>query len=117
MSADQIIIEGIEVMAHVGVPDEERAKAQKLEISLILYLNLAKAGHTDDLKQTIDYFSVQQRVIQIVQQKPRKLIETLAEDLASTVLKEFGAKEIQIEVKKFILEKTKSVAVRIIREA
>jgi len=113
--SDQIIIDGIQVMAHIGVPDEERAKPQKLEISLVLHRDLSPAGRSDDLKGTIDYFFVHQRTLQIVQQKPRKLIESLAEDLSSILTKEFAMEKIEIKIRKFILENTRAVEVHITR--
>jgi dihydroneopterin aldolase len=113
---DQIVIEGMEAMAFIGVPDEERAKAQKIEITLVLHKDIRRAGKSDHLNDTIDYALVHQKALRVVEQRPRKLIENLAEDLASVLMREFSLQRIDIKVTKFILENTKSVSVCIIRE-
>ena len=115
--ADQIILHGIQVMARVGVPAEERAQQQPLEISVALDLDLRRAARTEKLNATLDYASVHQKIIQVVQARPRPLIETVAEDIAQALLKIFKIKRIEVEVRKFILQHTRSVAVRIIRKA
>ena len=114
---DQIILNGIRVMAHVGVPDRERAKPQALEISAVLHLDLKPACRTDRLEYTIDYAEVHRKIIGLAKQRPRRLIETMAEDMAKAIIKTFKVKRVEIEIHKFILEHTRSVAVRIVREA
>jgi len=114
---DQIRLSAIRVSTHIGVPDEERAQPQSLEVDLTLVpvKGFAQAG--DELEGTIDYFSVWQRVHEIAGEKPRKLIETLAEELANAVLKEYEAvAEVGVVVRKFILPQTGSVSVTIWRE-
>ena len=107
----------MEVMACVGVPDEERARPQRLEISIVLYLNLSRAGHDDDLSMSINYENVYNKIRAVAEQRPRRLIETVAEDVARSLLDVFKVGRVEVEVRKFILPRTRSVAVRIIREA
>ncbi len=114
---DRIILDGIEVMACVGVPDEERARPQRLEISIVLHLDLSQAGHNDDLGMSINYETVCNKTRAVVEQRPRRLIETVAEDVAQALLDAFRVENIEVEVRKFVLPRTRSVAVRIIREA
>jgi dihydroneopterin aldolase len=49
--------------------------------------------------------------------KPRRLIETLAAELAQVVLEEFAAAQVQITLRKRILPQTDHVAVRLVRTA
>jgi len=112
---DQIILDGMQIMAHVGVPDEERARPQKLEVSVVLELDLSRAALTDQLTMSVDYVEAQRRTIEVAQQRPRFLIETVAEDIAQRLLRDFKPKRVEVEVKKFVLENTRSVAVRISR--
>ncbi len=112
---DQIIIDGMQIMARVGVPDEERARPQKLEVSVVMELDLSRAAQTDQLAMSVDYAEAQRRTIEVVQQKPRFLIETMAEDIAQRLLRDFQIARVEVEVKKFVLENTRSVAVRISR--
>ncbi len=113
--SDCIIIDRMEVMAHVGVPDEERAMPQRLEISLVLERDLREAARKELLDRTVDYAAIHQSILKVVQSRPRPLIETLAEDVAQAVLKEFEVEAVEVKVYKFILPKTRYVAVRIRR--
>lgn len=111
-----IAVRGLEVTAHVGVPDEERAVPQRL----LLDLRFAAADQptllTDDIAATVDYHAVSIRVADIAREKPRRLIETLAEDVAARLLEEFRLRWIEVSVRKFILPNTEWVAVSIRRE-
>ena len=95
---DEIIIKGLRVTCHVGVPDEERA--EPLE---------------DDIGRTIDYHAVAVLAEQVAVERPRKLIETLAEDVADGILANFAVRQVTIEIEKFILPNTRSVGVKITR--
>ncbi len=116
LMTDRIILDGIHVMAYVGVPDEERARPQLLEISIVLHLDLCPAACTEQVSASVDYREVQQKVIEVVHQHPRHLIEAVAEDIAQALLQGFKVHQVEVEVRKFILEHTRSVAVHIVRE-
>ncbi len=102
-------------MAHVGVPPEERATPQLLEIDLTLDYDLKQAARTERIGMSIDYAAVHQKIIQIAQLRPRPLIETVAEDVASAMFENFPAEKVTVVVRKFILPNTRSVSVKITR--
>jgi dihydroneopterin aldolase len=112
---DIITIEDIQVCCRIGVPDDERANPQQLLISLALETATAKAGQTDDIGQTIDYHSVYIRTRELAEARERKLIETLAEELAGMILGEFRTDAVTVIIKKFILPETRHVELRIRR--
>jgi len=114
---DTIVIKDLEVFYHVGVPDEERAGAQRLLITAELSLDFSAATASDDVTKTIDYNAVAGRLVRFGEGRSWKLIETLAHDIARMILKEFGAGSVSVEVKKFILPETRYVAVRLTRKA
>ena len=105
----------MEVQCRIGVPDDERENSQRLLISLELQNDFIKASSKDDLNATIDYHAVYLLVHEICGQRERKLIETLAEDIASAVLEEFRAPCVKVEIKKFILPNAASVSAKIER--
>ncbi len=119
MTAGELVIavRGLEVTASVGVPDEERAVPQRL----LLDLRFAAADQplllNDDIAWTVDYHAVSVRVADIAREKPRRLIETLAEEVAARLLEEFRLRWIEVSVRKFILPNTEWVAVSIRRES
>jgi dihydroneopterin aldolase len=115
---DQIHIDRLAVSAHLGVPDEERATPQRLEISLtfpVAGVSAAAAG--DDLALTVNYYDVCETVRRVAAERPRRLIETLAEDLCAAVLAEFAVGSVRLEVRKFIIPETNFVSVRIERQS
>ncbi len=109
---DQIIISDLEVFYRVGVPDKERAKPQRLLLTVEISHDFTKAAKGDDLRQTIDYYAVTQRLLHFGEGKNWKLIEKLAVDIAKMILQEFRPKAVTVEVKKFIIPETRYVAVR-----
>ena len=114
--SDLIRIVDLEVMAHIGVPDEERRAPQRLLISLEMDVaSFAEAAKTDDLSRTVNYYEVAQRVKNIAGQRPRKLLEALAEEIAAEILRTYPVQKLVLEIKKFILPDAKFVAVRIER--
>ena len=114
---DKIIIKDLEVFYHVGVPDEERAKPQRLLITVEMEHDFSEAARTDDLTKTIDYFSVTQRLLKFGEGRNWKLIERLANDISVFVLNEYQAVAVTVEVKKFIIPETQFVAVKVNRSS
>ena len=119
LSNDQIFIRGLVVASHIGVPEKERAESQDLLVSLIMAPknNSSDQPLEDDIERTIDYHAVSIRTEDIAAERPRKLIETLAEDIASTLMTEFSIAAITVEIEKFILPNTRCVGVAITRYA
>lgn len=119
LSNDQIFIRGLVVASHIGVPEKERAESQDLLVSLIMAPknNSSDQPLEDDIERTIDYHAVSIRTEDIAAERPRKLIETLAEDIASTLMMEFSIAAITVEIEKFILPNTRCVGVAITRYA
>jgi 7,8-dihydroneopterin aldolase/epimerase/oxygenase len=112
---DQIIIEELEVFLRVGVPETERAKPQRLLVTVKMDHDFTPAARNDRLQSTIDYHAVALRLAGFGRRRSWKLIETLAVDMAETILREFKPRQVGVEIKKFILPQTRYVAVRVIR--
>ena len=115
--SDTIRIEQLELSAHVGVPDEERAQPQRLTVNLTLEPRAGFEGLDDEIGRTVDYFAVAKAVQALARQRPRKLIETLVTEIASLLLTEFPLQAVEIELRKYILPDTEFVAVQLRREA
>jgi 7,8-dihydroneopterin aldolase/epimerase/oxygenase len=113
--ADLIHIEQLDLNACVGVPDAERAEPQRLTVNLTLEPMSDFSSLRDELKSTVDYFAVCEAVRALAAARPRKLIETLADEIAGMILKRFAVRAVEVEVRKYILPYTAHVAVRIRR--
>lgn len=86
---DKVYVEGMEFYGYHGVFKEENKLGQRFKVDLTAELDLSKAGQTDDLEQTINYAELYHVCKDIVEGEPVKLVETLAERIADTVLKKF----------------------------
>lgn len=113
---DKITIRDLEVQTNIGVTAAERAHAQRLLISVVLERDLAEAGRTDMESSTTGYDVVAALVKQVVAQRPRKLVEAVAAEIADAVLQRRLAVAITVEVKKFSVPGSQYVAVEIYRE-
>jgi len=111
-----IAVRGLEVSARVGVPDEERATPQRLLVDLKFAALSQPETLNDDIALTVDYHTVSLSVAEMAGDHPRKLIETLADEIAEELLSEFGLRWIEITIRKFILPQTEWVAVSTRRE-
>jgi dihydroneopterin aldolase len=114
---DTIRITDLEVFYQVGVTDEERAKAQRLLLSIELEHDLTSAISRDNLAGTIDYFAVSQRLLKFGDGCHWQLIETLASDLAAMILDEYSPRSVVVEVKKFVISQAAHVSVILRRQA
>ncbi|XHR29123.1 MAG: dihydroneopterin aldolase [Chthoniobacteraceae bacterium] len=112
---DLIHIEALEVRSRIGVPDEERAEPQRLTVTLTLEASTDFRTLGDRFEETIDYAAVCDVTQAIALEKPRKLVETLAEEISAGLLSRFPIRQLTVEVRKFILPQTDYVAVRIER--
>lgn len=83
---DRIELRGLRLAAVVGVLPHERSTAQPLELDLDVVVDLAAAGASDDLSDTVDYGALCQAVDDIVSGSRFGLLEALAEAVAATVL-------------------------------
>ncbi len=101
----------LELLCHIGVPQEERAHPQKLLCTAIFPVtDFKKAAQTDNLEHTVNYFDLSQLLRKTAQVKERKLIETLAHDLAQIAFQHFPIPWIDLELKKFILPETRHIS-------
>ena len=108
----EILIDSLRVKTWIGVPDAERMEAQEIEIDIRIQPTRSFAEMQDDISLTVDYAAVCQRVSEVAAERPRRLIESLAQEICEMILKEFAATSAEVEIRKFILPETRYVAVR-----
>jgi dihydroneopterin aldolase len=84
--ADRIELRGLRVMARVGVLPHEQEADQPLELDLDLAVDLAAAGASDALADTVDYGSVCDAALAAVRAGHVELLERLAAGVAEAVL-------------------------------
>jgi dihydroneopterin aldolase len=107
-----IIIKGLRIDAAVGVTAAERKNPQRLEVDALITPLRTFLAVGDEIDRTVDYHAAAQRIALLAQSRPRKLIETLASELAEMLVSEFQASRAEVEVRKFVVPNTDYVAVR-----
>ena len=112
---DTIEIRRLRVSARIGVPDEERAEAQTLWITVRLVPGQGFDGLADDIARTVDYHAVALEIQALAAAKPRNLIETLAVETADWLLGKHPLKSVAVTIEKHILPDTECVAVHVVR--
>ncbi len=113
---DRIYIRDLAVRCIIGVYPEERRDVQDLIVNIEMHANLAGAGESDAIEDTVDYKSVKKRVLAVVEKSEFRLIEALAERIASTVLESSRVNRVDVTIDKpGALRFARSVAVQISR--
>ena len=103
------------VTAHIGVPDEERASAQTVAITIRFRIFERFADLGDDFARTVDYSAVASEISAFVAAGKYRLIETLVTQLADHLMVKFNLGYLEIELKKFVVPETGHVSVRTVR--
>jgi dihydroneopterin aldolase len=113
---DGIHIEGIEVFAHIGVPEEERAAPQRLRFNVTFWPLRPMQELNDEIERAVNYAAVCAELRKFVEQRRDKLIETLANAVGLHLLETFEIRRVAVELRKYILPKVEFVSVKVTRE-
>ncbi len=97
---DTITLTGLRADAFHGVFDHERRDGQVFIIDVVAHLDLAAAGRSDDLEQTLHYGVLAEEVVTAVERDPVDLIETVAERVAAVVLAHSAVKLVVVTIHK-----------------
>lgn len=106
----KIKIVDLEVFLNVGVTDEERAKPQRLLLTVEMEFDFSSAATSDRVARTIDYCAVVQHLLKFGEGRSWKLIEKLVTDVADEVLSKFQPQATSVEVKKFVIPQARYVS-------
>lgn len=111
----RISIVDLEVFYNVGVTDEERAKPQRLLLTVDMNLDFASASISDRIEKTIDYAQVAEDLVGFGENRNWKLLEKLVANVADYILTTYKPQSVQVEAKKFVVPKTRYVSVALTR--
>lgn len=107
----RISIVDLEVFFQIGVTDEERAKPQRLLITVEMDLDFTTASLSDRVEKTINYYDVCQELLKFGQGRSWRLLEKLAANIADYVLTKFRPDVVTVEIKKFVIPQARYVSV------
>jgi dihydroneopterin aldolase len=107
----KIAIVDLEVHYCVGVTEEERAKPQRLLLTVDMSYDFSSASLSDRIEKTIDYQAVSQGLLKFGDSRSWKLLEKLVANIADWVLSEFRPEAVMVEARKFIVPQARYVSV------
>lgn len=83
---DRIVLTGLRVRGNHGVFAHERRDGQDFVVDLTVWADLARAGQSDQLTDTLDYGALAQRAADVVSGPAYDLLEAVAARIAADVL-------------------------------
>ena len=97
---DCIQVTGIRSYGYTGYLQEEQVLGQWFEVDLTMWLDLAAAGQSDDITDTLDYRRAIETVKQLVKTGKFALVEKLANAIADAILKLDRVQQVQVRLTK-----------------
>ena len=115
---DLIELRRITALGVCGALPEEQERPQPLEVDLDIRADLATAGASDDLDDTVDYGAVCELVERVITTERFRLLERLAGRIAELVLSDDRVRGVSVTVRKLrppVAQMVDSTGVRITR--
>ena len=97
---DNIQITGIRCYGYTGYLPEEQVLGQWFEVDVTLWLDLAPAGKSDAIEDTLDYRTVISTVKHLVKTSKFALVERLISAIASNILELEQVTQVQVRLSK-----------------
>jgi len=97
---DIIRLGGMSFYGYHGVSAAEKETGRLFEVDCEIEIDLAQAGRSDMLVDTVDYSHVYEIIRETVEGKAFSLIEKLAEHLADILLEKFPVYRVTLKVRK-----------------
>lgn len=100
MATYRIALENIRLYGYHGATQNERELGQRFEVDVEIIADLSEAVATDDMKKTVNYEKVYRLVESEVVKERYHLLEAMADKIARDILREFGALEVAVRIRK-----------------
>ncbi len=97
---DLIELRGLRAVGICGALPEERERAQPFEVDLDVEVDLARAGASDELADTVDYGALADVVAAVITGEQPVLLERMAARIAEVVLAADGVEAVTVAVRK-----------------
>jgi dihydroneopterin aldolase len=107
----KIAIVDLEVFYSVGVTDEERAKPQRLLLTVDMNLDFSSASISDRVEKTINYQSLAEDLLKFGDGRSWKLLEKVVANAADMILARYKPQSVLVEAKKFVIPQARYVSV------
>ena len=100
VAVDRVELRGLRALGLCGVLPEEQERPQPLEVDVDIEADLAAAGMSDDLDDTVDYGAVCELVERVITTEKFLLIERLADRIADLILSDDRVLAVTVAVRK-----------------
>ena len=117
VSLDRIHLRDLSIRCIIGLNDWERKKRQEVCLNITLFADLSAPCKSDDIEDTVDYKSLKNKIVAMVELSEFLLLERLADAIAHLCLDIRQVRQVDVTVDKpGALRFARSVAVEIHRE-
>lgn len=86
---DYIHLRDMQFFGYHGVLPEETVLGQRFRANVSIAVNIEQAGKTDELEHTVSYVGVYDICKEVIEGKPYKLIEAVAETVATRIREQY----------------------------
>lgn len=97
---DRILLNGLAFFGRHGCHAAERELGQKFLVDIELECDLAAAGASDALEDTVDYVAIYNAAREIMEGKPAQLLESLAQRIADFALQDERVQSAWVRIRK-----------------
>lgn len=97
---DKVFITDLRVDTIIGIFEWEREVRQTVSLDIEMAHDISQAAATDDIQFALNYKAVAKRLIQFIETSEFLLVETLAENCAELIQREFGVRWVALKVRK-----------------
>ena len=113
----KVIIKDLTFNTSIGIHDFEKEKEQKIKFNIQINIDPLLKAAENDLDSIVNYETVINKIKSITQRKHYNLLETLAEDIFSSLFLSKNIIKIKLRIEKpEIIKNTSSVGVEIIKK-
>lgn len=97
---DKIILPNMRFVACHGVLESEHTEPQEFAVAVTMWLDTTTAAETDDVADTVNYAEVYAEVERIMTGAHHNLLESLASEIAHTVLANELVQKVAVRLEK-----------------
>jgi len=113
---DKIFIRDLLLRCVIGINPEERLNKQDVLINLVLYVDLSKPAASDSIEDTVNYKTIKDGIIELVESSSFLLVERLVGRIAELCLEAPLVQAVRVSVEKpGALRFARSVGVELFR--
>jgi dihydroneopterin aldolase len=113
---DRIFLRDLKIETVIGIFEWERRIRQTVSLDVELATDVRRAARDDSIDSALNYKQIAKRLVAFVAESKFQLVESLAEAVAGTIVKEFAVTWVRVSVAKpGAIEGSRAVGVTIER--